>query len=71
MRKRVYDFVYNVKTHLYDRMICDFFHPNVGGVENHIYMLSANLIRQGHKIRTFTYAGKLDAETILGHCDHA
>ncbi|TFY64312.1 hypothetical protein EVG20_g5987 [Dentipellis fragilis] len=30
-------------------MICDFFHPNVGGVENHIYMLSANLIKRGHK----------------------
>ncbi|KAI0314868.1 GPI anchor biosynthesis-domain-containing protein, partial [Amylostereum chailletii] len=30
-------------------MISDFFHPNVGGVENHIYMLSANLIRMGHK----------------------
>ena len=32
------------------RMICDFFHPNVGGVENHIYMLGANLIRRGHKV---------------------
>ena len=34
------------------RMITDFFHPAVGGVENHIYMLSANLIRRGHKART-------------------
>ncbi|KAK0192001.1 transferase [Armillaria mellea] len=25
-------------------MITDFFHPNVGGVENHVYMLSANLL---------------------------
>lgn len=33
------------------RMISDFFHPAVGGVENHIYMLSANLIRKGHKAR--------------------
>ncbi len=32
------------------RMICDFFHPNVGGVENHIYMLSANMLRRGHKV---------------------
>lgn len=31
-------------------MISDFFYPNVGGVENHIYMLSANLIRKGHKV---------------------
>jgi len=32
------------------RMISDFFYPAVGGVENHIYMLSANLIRKGHKV---------------------
>jgi hypothetical protein len=32
------------------RMISDFFHPAVGGVENHIFMLSANLIRRGHKV---------------------
>ncbi|KAJ7201570.1 glycosyltransferase family 4 protein [Mycena pura] len=31
-------------------MITDFFHPAVGGVENHVYMLSANLIRRGHKV---------------------
>ncbi|KZT70409.1 glycosyltransferase family 4 protein [Daedalea quercina L-15889] len=30
-------------------MVCDFFHPNVGGVENHIYMLSANLLKRGHR----------------------
>ena len=32
-------------------MITDFFHPNVGGVENHIYMLSTTLINRGHKER--------------------
>ncbi|KAH9928586.1 transferase [Amylocystis lapponica] len=37
-------------------MICDFFHPNVGGVENHIYMLSANLIRRGHKVIVITHS---------------
>ena len=31
-------------------MISDFFYPAVGGVENHIYMLSSNLIRKGHKV---------------------
>jgi phosphatidylinositol glycan class A protein len=31
-------------------MITDFFHPAVGGVESHVYMLSANLIRRGHKV---------------------
>ncbi|KAG9218025.1 hypothetical protein CCMSSC00406_0008802 [Pleurotus cornucopiae] len=31
-------------------MISDFFYPVVGGVENHIYMLSANLIQRGHKV---------------------
>jgi phosphatidylinositol N-acetylglucosaminyltransferase subunit A len=31
-------------------MVCDFFHPNVGGVENHIYMLSVTLLNRGHKV---------------------
>jgi len=31
-------------------MVSDFFHPDVGGVENHIYMLSTELIKQGHKV---------------------
>ncbi|OSX63554.1 glycosyltransferase family 4 protein [Postia placenta MAD-698-R-SB12] len=39
-----------------DRMVCDFFHPNAGGVENHIYMLSANLIRRGHKVIAITHS---------------
>ncbi|TFK28495.1 glycosyltransferase family 4 protein [Coprinopsis marcescibilis] len=37
-------------------MISDFFHPAVGGVENHIYMLSAELIRRGHKVIAITHA---------------
>ncbi|KAF7323652.1 Glycosyltransferase family 4 protein [Mycena kentingensis (nom. inval.)] len=36
-------------------MISDFFHPNVGGVENHIYMLSADLLRRGHKVIVITH----------------
>ncbi|KAJ3546371.1 hypothetical protein NM688_g5522 [Phlebia brevispora] len=37
-------------------MVCDFFHPNVGGVENHIYMLSENLIRRGHQVVVITHS---------------
>ncbi|KAF9455875.1 glycosyltransferase family 4 protein [Collybia nuda] len=37
-------------------MISDFFHPNVGGVENHIYMLSAKLIHKGHKVIVITHS---------------
>ncbi|KAJ7255372.1 glycosyltransferase family 4 protein [Mycena rebaudengoi] len=41
-------------------MITDFFHPNVGGVENHVYMLSASLIRKGHKVIVITHSHKPD-----------
>ncbi|KAH9995194.1 transferase [Russula compacta] len=37
-------------------MISDFFHPAVGGVENHIYMLGASLIRRGHKVIVITHS---------------
>ncbi|KAJ7054484.1 glycosyltransferase family 4 protein [Mycena amicta] len=37
-------------------MISDFFHPNVGGVENHIYMLSADLLKRGHKVIVITHS---------------
>jgi hypothetical protein len=33
-------------------MVSDFFYPNFGGVENHIYQLSQCLIDQGHKVRS-------------------
>lgn len=36
-------------------MIADFFHPDVGGVENHIYMLGAKLICRGHKVSFVGY----------------
>ncbi len=32
-------------------MACDFFYPNCGGIENHIYQLSQCLIGLGHKAR--------------------
>ena len=41
---------------MYTRMISDFFHPDVGGVENHIYMLSAELLRRGHKVIVITHS---------------
>jgi hypothetical protein len=31
-------------------MVCDFFYPNFGGIENHIYQLSQCLIAMGHKV---------------------
>ncbi|KAH8101783.1 transferase [Cristinia sonorae] len=37
-------------------MVTDFFHPNVGGVESHVFMLSANLIRRGHKVIVITHS---------------
>jgi phosphatidylinositol N-acetylglucosaminyltransferase subunit A len=37
-------------------MVCDFFYPNLGGVENHIYALSQTLIRRGHKVIIITHS---------------
>ena len=39
-------------------MICDFFYPNVGGVENHIYYLSQCLIGLGHRVVIVTHTYK-------------
>lgn len=36
-------------------MICDFFYPNFGGVENHIYYLSQGLASLGHRIIILTH----------------
>lgn len=33
------------------RMISDFFHPVVGGVESHLFSLGAELIHRGHRVR--------------------
>jgi hypothetical protein len=51
------------------RMISDFFHPNVGGVENHIYMLSAKLLHNGHKVGRWPSieASDQDRDTSTGH----
>ena len=38
------------------RMVSDFFHPAIGGVESHIYMLSAQLLSFGHKVIVITHS---------------
>ncbi|CAI0452881.1 unnamed protein product [Linum tenue] len=37
-------------------MVSDFFYPNFGGVENHIYYLSQCLLELGHKVVVMTHA---------------
>lgn len=37
-------------------MVSDFFYPNFGGVENHIYYLSQCLLQLGHKVVVMTHA---------------
>jgi len=37
-------------------MISDFFYPNVGGVEGHIYELSQCLLKMGHHVVIITHA---------------
>ena len=36
-------------------MVSDFFYPNMGGVESHIYQLSQCLIQRGHKVNVWDY----------------
>lgn len=37
-------------------MVSDFFYPNMGGVESHIYQLSQCLIEKGYKVVIATHA---------------
>ncbi|KAI3738955.1 hypothetical protein L2E82_29256 [Cichorium intybus] len=37
-------------------MVSDFFYPNFGGVENHIYLLSQCLLKLNHKVVVMTHA---------------
>ncbi|KAI9493679.1 GlcNAc transferase [Zychaea mexicana] len=37
-------------------MVSDFFYPNMGGVESHLYHLSQRLIQRGHKVIIATHA---------------
>ncbi|CAL1541012.1 unnamed protein product [Lymnaea stagnalis] len=36
-------------------MVSDFFYPNMGGVESHIYQLSSCLVERGHKVVIVTH----------------
>ena len=36
-------------------MVSDFFYPNVGGVEEHIFQLSQCLLQRGHKVIVLTH----------------
>ncbi len=50
-------------------MVSDFFYPNFGGVENHIYYLSQCLLQRGHKVRSIcSLAACLLPEARLGFC---
>ena len=37
-------------------MASDFFYPNIGGVEGHIYNLSQCLLLKGHKVIILTHS---------------
>ncbi|WFD26507.1 phosphatidylinositol N-acetylglucosaminyltransferase [Malassezia nana] len=41
-------------------LISDFFFPNVGGVEGHMYMVGQELLRRGHKVIVVTHAYEPD-----------
>lgn len=38
------------------RLVSDFFYPQPGGVESHIYQLSQRLIDRGHKVIVICHA---------------
>ena len=44
------------KKHHRVAMVCDFFYPSLGGVEQHIWSLSQALIKRGHKVIVITHA---------------
>ena len=36
--------------------VSDFFHPNIGGVESHVFELAVNLLARGHTVIVYTHA---------------
>jgi phosphatidylinositol glycan class A protein len=51
-------------------MVCDFFYPRLGGVENHVWSLAYHLKRLGHKVTVITHAYKCpDNEYSYGDDD--
>lgn len=50
-------------------MVCDFFYPRLGGVENHIWSLAYQLLRLGHKVIVITHAYKCADNEYSGEDD--
>nr|XP_042912594.1 phosphatidylinositol N-acetylglucosaminyltransferase subunit A-like [Parasteatoda tepidariorum] len=48
--------VENMQKKLNICMVSDFFYPNTGGEESHIYQLAQCLIKKGHKVNVITHA---------------
>lgn len=47
-------------------MVTDFFFPNTGGVESHVYQLSQCLLTRGHKVVVLTHSyGDLTGQRYL------
>lgn len=44
------------RQHFHIAMVSDFFCPNTGGVETHIYQLAKCLIKNGHKVIILTHS---------------
>jgi phosphatidylinositol N-acetylglucosaminyltransferase subunit A len=49
-------------------MVSDFFYPNMGGVETHLYQVSQCLLKRGHKVIVITHAyGKRKGVRFMTH----
>ncbi|KAL7538288.1 hypothetical protein ACHAXR_008450 [Thalassiosira sp. AJA248-18] len=46
-------------------IVCDFFYPRLGGVENHIWSLAYSLLRLGHKVIVITHAYNCPRDNYL------
>jgi phosphatidylinositol glycan class A protein len=54
--KEATDYDTSTKGRLNIGMVSDFFYPNMGGIESHLYQLSQCLIKRGHKVVIITHA---------------